>query len=278
MDEVHVLARGVLLDALEALRPHRDAITLAGAQAVYARVGDAGIAVAPTTTDADLGLDPVLLADRPPLDALLRRAGFERKRSEGGEALVGIWTRTTDAPPVSVDLLTPESLAPAGGRRAARLPGHETGTVLKVPGIEATLVDADVMSVSALESSDRRSFDLRVAGPAALLVAKVHKILDRADDAGRLNDKDALDVFRLLRGCDPHDLVARLRIVLDDPRSSPASHQAVDVLSDLLGRREGEGVVMVVRATEGLMVKEEVEESMVALVRELIDLYRERRT
>ena len=34
-DELYVLARRVLLDALDAIGPHRDAIVLVGAQAVY---------------------------------------------------------------------------------------------------------------------------------------------------------------------------------------------------------------------------------------------------
>ena len=51
MDELYVMARRVLLDALEALGAHRDAIILVGAQAVYLRVGEADLAVAPYTTD-----------------------------------------------------------------------------------------------------------------------------------------------------------------------------------------------------------------------------------
>ena len=37
--ELYVLARCVLLDALEALGAHRHAVVLVGAQAVYLRVG-----------------------------------------------------------------------------------------------------------------------------------------------------------------------------------------------------------------------------------------------
>ncbi len=38
-----------------------------------------------------------------------------------------------------------------------------------------------------------------VAGPAALIVAKAHKIMDREGDVDRRSDKDALDGYRLLR-------------------------------------------------------------------------------
>lgn len=43
-DPLYVAARRVLLDALTALREHRDAIVLVGAQAVYIHAGDADLA------------------------------------------------------------------------------------------------------------------------------------------------------------------------------------------------------------------------------------------
>jgi hypothetical protein len=67
-----------------------------------------------------------------------------------------------------------------------------------VRGLDGAVVDADVMKLAALEVSDMRVVDVRVAGPAALLVAKVHKLDDRKD-SDRQSDKDALDVLRLLR-------------------------------------------------------------------------------
>ena len=74
--EEYVLARRVLLDALSALGPHRDAVVLVGAQAVYLHTGDIDLAVAPTTTDADLALTPDRLHDKPLLEEALRAAGF----------------------------------------------------------------------------------------------------------------------------------------------------------------------------------------------------------
>ena len=61
VDELYVLARRVLLDALDALGSHRNAMVLVGAQAVYLRVGEGDLAVAPFTTDGDLAIDPTLL-------------------------------------------------------------------------------------------------------------------------------------------------------------------------------------------------------------------------
>lgn len=73
--ELYVIARRVLLDALDALGAHRDAVVLVGAQAVYLRVGEADLAVAPFTTDGDLAIEPALLGDIPPLEKALMNAG-----------------------------------------------------------------------------------------------------------------------------------------------------------------------------------------------------------
>ena len=50
MDELYVVARRVLLDALDALGTHREAVVVVGAQAIYLRVGEADLAVAAFTT------------------------------------------------------------------------------------------------------------------------------------------------------------------------------------------------------------------------------------
>ena len=55
---------------------------------------------------------------------------------------------------------------------------------------------------------------VRVAGPAALLVSKLHKIADREDQADRLGDKDALDILRLLQAIGTMDLAESMRRLL----------------------------------------------------------------
>lgn len=111
----------------------------------------------------------------------------------------------------------PASVSPGKGRRAARLPGHDNRAARIVRGLDGVIADADAMSVAALDPSDMRVFEMRVAGPAALLVAKVHKIQDRAGTA-RATDKDALDILRILRGTSTTDLAARMngRVQSDD--------------------------------------------------------------
>lgn len=63
LDPLYVVARQVLLDGLAALGAHREAIILVGAQAIYLHTGDADLAVAPYTTDADVTLNPRILSD-----------------------------------------------------------------------------------------------------------------------------------------------------------------------------------------------------------------------
>lgn len=110
-----VVARSVLLDALSALHAHIDAIVLVGAQAVYLHTGDAEFVTAPTTTDADVALEPRLLAAEPLLEQALHDAGFI------AAADPGTWRGNAD---VAVDLMVPEALSGHGGRRGARLPTH----------------------------------------------------------------------------------------------------------------------------------------------------------
>lgn len=52
------MARTGLLDALEALESHLDALVIVGAQAVYLHTGTTEIALAEFTTDGDVAIDP----------------------------------------------------------------------------------------------------------------------------------------------------------------------------------------------------------------------------
>ena len=248
MDELYVLARRVLLDALEALGPHRKAVTLVGAHAIYMRVGEADLPVAPYTTDGDLAIDPATLGEVPPLEQAFMQAGFLPR---GGDS-VGVWVtrRPTKANPtteVTIDLLVPATISPGKGRRAARLPGHDAHSARIVRGLDGIIVDSDVMSVAALDSSDDRMVDIRVAGSAALLVAKVHKIRDRSGTP-RSTDKDALDVLRLLRGTSTDDLASRMHRLLSDDNARPVAEKALDLLGLQFANRAGEGIKMAIRA------------------------------
>jgi hypothetical protein len=270
VDELYVLARRVLLDALDALGPHRAAIVLVGAQAVYLRVGEADLAVAPFTTDGDLAIDPTVLAEIPPLERALMDAGFLPKTKDS----VGIWItkRTTsqqvDAE-VAVDLLVPASVSPGGGRRAARLRGHDQRVARIVKGLDGAMVDADAMALAALEAHDPRSIEVRVAGPAALLVAKLHKISER-QGTDRLSDKDALDVLRLLRGTETDDLARRYKNLLANSVSEESATTGRALLEQQFAGRVGVGVEMAIRSAGALGNADEIAASCVALAGDLL--------
>jgi len=269
VDELYVVARCVLLDALSALGAHREAIVVVGAQAIYIRAGEADLVVAPYTTDGDLALDPDLLAEVPPIEDALVGAEFV----PGGRDAVGVWLTRRDTPSmpdvqVQVDLLVPEAVSPGKGRRAARLPGHEPTAARIVRGLEGVLVDQDMLPLRALDPGDARVVDAKVAGPAALLVAKLHKI-DERKGSSRANDKDALDVFRLLRGVPTEELAERMRRVQTDPRSADAGKRGMALLTALFGRG-GEGAEMAARAVAGVMPAAEVRLACETLVADLV--------
>jgi len=219
VDELYVVARRVLLDALEALGDHRAAIVVVGAQAIHIRAGEADLVVAPYTTDGDLALDPDILEEVPPLEDGLLGADFV----PGGRDAVGVWLTRRDTPSktdvlVQVDLLVPEAVSPGTGRRAARLRGHEPTAARVVRGLEGALVEVDVLTLTSLDPGDSRSIEAKVAGPAGLLVAKLHEIAERKGSA-RANDKDALDVFRILRGVSTEELAGRMWLLFADARA-----------------------------------------------------------
>jgi len=112
---ITVLARRTLLDALEALTTQRDALVLAGAQAIYLYTGDADVPIDTRTKDSDLVLVPALLADDPRIEQSMANGGFrhDQTRQQPGE-----WSAGEDEPPV--ELLVPAALHAGGGRRGAR--------------------------------------------------------------------------------------------------------------------------------------------------------------
>lgn len=268
LDPLYVIARRVLLDALEAIRPHLEALVLVGSQAVYLHAGDLDLAISPYTTDGDVALDPRRLGPEPRLEAAMKEAGFELT-----EGSVGIWQAqiNLDGEPraVSVDLLVPESLGGAG-RRAARIPPHARGAARKVSGLEGALVDRDLHLIAALEPSDKREFETMVAGPAALLVAKVHKIIDRASDMDRRSDKDALDIYRLLRGIPTKEIGRRLRMLQGDPLSRQVAETTIIQLPELFGRLNAPGTQMAVRAAQPFEEGETLAASLIALTQDLL--------
>jgi hypothetical protein len=259
----YVAARRVLLDAFEAFGVHRKAVVLVGAQAIYLRVGEGDLAVAPYTTDGDLAIDPRELDDEPALASTLEGAGFELT------VRPGTWSMTE----VQIDLLVPASLG-GPGRRGARLGVHGTEVARKATGLEAAVVDHTRFRVPALDPTDTRAFDVSVAGVSSLLVAKLHKIAERRDAPDRLQDKDGLDVLRLLRFADTTYLASTLTKLAAHPVAGEVTRQARALLPDLFGYRDSAGSQMAVRASVGLEDSIAIALSCETLARRLLDAWK----
>jgi hypothetical protein len=171
---------------------------------------------------------------------------------------------------VEVDLLVPASVSPGKGRRSAHLAGHDSRAARIVRGLEGVLVDADLLPIRSLEPADTRVFEIGVAGPAALLVAKLTKI-DERKGTPRLVDKDALDILRILKGVSTTELARRMALLEEAPASSPEASKALDALRSLFGKSDRLGSQMAVRAARGRAAAEEVAGMCETLAKALLE-------
>ncbi len=270
-----VEARRVMLDALEALAEHHRSLVLVGAQAVYLRTDEVNLSFSASyTTDADLAIDPTTLAATPPLAHLMTAAGFERIQPDRP----GIWGKriTVDGRPelVPVDLIVPEALA-GPGRRGARLAGHGKQAAGRAVGLEAAVVDRSPLAITSIEPSDKRSITVDVAGPTALLVAKLHKLGERAAQTetrpDRVIAKDAADMYRLMLHLDHSKAVTRFRSLLGHPVAGGPTQRAVQHLDDLFTAPAALGVRLAVQGLATDVPAERVEEVCVGFASSVRD-------
>lgn len=270
VDSLYVLARRVLLDALEALGIQRRALILVGAQAIYLHTGPAGLAIPEYTTDADIGIDPQFLSDNPRLEDAFQEAGFRPAGTNVGSWLAKRRLSGKEIE-VMVDLLVPATVG-GSGRRGARLGVHGSKVARKVKGLEATLVDKSEKTILSLESSDKRRYRVAVAGPAALLVSKLHKIGDREGDQNRLTDKDALDVLRLLRNVPAEALASTFRGLYTDVVAGGVSREAIELLDHFFSKPNSVGSQMAARAAAPLEVSDTTAASCSVLAGDLLKI------
>ena len=267
----YVAARRVLLDALVALEPHIGAVIVIGAQAVYLRTEDRMPHYQPFTTDADLVIDPGLLAPAPTLGDALLTGGFDATREPG------IWMRRIEHPEldggmtIPVDLIVPSQVAPSAGRRGARLPGgHGNRAARKTRGVEGALVDHDFFLIEALDTQDERCLIVKVAGSAALVVAKTHKLGERLATPARLIAKDAGDLYRLFEATPMADMVAKTARLLGDDRSAGVTRQALDYLVQLFGTPRSPGVQLSTEALADVAEASTITKMIVGYTRDLV--------
>lgn len=261
-----VQTRGALLDALEALHAHRDAVVLVGAQAIYLHTGAAVVALAEATKDTDLALDTRILRQDPQIETAMRAAGFHLNLTGNP----GAWLTQAGIP---VDLMVPEALAGTAPKntRGMRRPPHAINAVRRAVGLEAAVVDHAPMSIAALAAGDNRRYTANVAGPSALLVAKLHKLGERMSNPRRLEDKDAHDVYRLFVAVPTGELAVKLTGLVTDPLAGAVTTQALSYLREMFAAGpEAIGSTMAGRAEEGLGDPDVVASSVAALAQDLM--------
>lgn len=130
-----------------------------------------------------------------------------------------------------------------------------------------------VVSIRALESTDPRAFDVAIAGPAALLIAKAHKIAERVAEREhrRLEDKDALDVLRLLQATETAALAATVNVLLHADVAREVTREALDILRDQFTDARAAGPQMAARAAGTLASPDVIAASCAALASDLLD-------
>ncbi len=194
----------------------------------------------------------MFLADEPSIQTLLEDRGFELQEDPGKVEDV---RRHPGRPP------RPDAVA-GPGRRGARLPGHGKRAARRAKGIEGALVDNDIRTITALDPADTRSFQVKVAGPAALLVAKIHKIAERVEQPDRLVAKDALDVLRLLQAIPTGSLAASVSWLRGEITEIVDEALAA---GDVLFGHPGQGLDLVAAAVAGLADEDVARASLQAL-------------
>lgn len=205
--------------------------------------------MAPFTTDGDIVIDPSALPTAPALDSTLENAGFIRSEQPASwtTSLV-IGERRID---VDVDFLVPDAVAGGSGKRSVQLEGHDRMATRRVYGLEATLVDHSAIRITAMDPADARATVVEVAGPAALFIAKIHKIAERVE-SGRYQrtpvDKDAADVFRLIQSTPVRAMASGFRLALSHDVSRLVAESAITQADRRFGRSGAAGVQMAIRA------------------------------
>jgi hypothetical protein len=259
-----IKARMGLLDALETLGSHRDAVVLVGAQALYSHTSHFKSSIAEFTQDADLAFRPELLTPSPLLEVALAEAGF----TPDIKGQPGRWISPGNIP---VDFMVPERLV-GTKKRSAGINPHARNTARNTRGIEGCLVDNEIQMIQSLESSDRRAYEISVAGPASLLIAKTIKISERLEDRRILVDKDAHDIYRLLSAVP----IATFNLGFSKLTSHSLSKDITEVglvhFEELFARgSEAEGSMRAGQAEFGFGNPDTVSQSVAFLARDLLE-------
>lgn len=146
---------------------------------------------------------------------------------------------------------------------------------MKVRGLEGALVSHSRKTVASLAPNAHRACILNVAGPAALLLAKVHKIGERIEDPDARRHtplgKDAFDIHRILRPIETVDLASELKHLRLRRLSSHVTTEALSMFRRLFSTTSGMGTEFVVRTVGDLEDPDFIAASSVALSQDLLE-------
>ena len=220
-------SRRLLIETLYAVKPFHEALTVIGAHAVHVWVQDAwGPVDMEATRDADLVLNPVFVAEDPKLIDLLNtidivpalkdRPGIYGLREETD---LSFGERTT------IDFIVPEAYA-GKGSRSAQMQGQPKAAG-RAAGLELALWDRHEVEIATIDEPIL-TISTHVAGPAALLVSKAHKVSERLLEyqsrPDRLRPKDLGDIALLMMVSDP---VECSEVINENVKLHPEIEEAV---------------------------------------------------
>jgi hypothetical protein len=244
-----------------------DALVLVGAQAIAFHTDESHEPISIETKDSDLVVDPAKLRSEPLLEDALAAAHFKPNVVTGQP---GEWLSPEGTP---VDLLVPAGVAPGNPRRrGVDLAPHARRATRRTSGLEAALVDHAPQTIGALEPGDDRAYTVAVAGPAALLIAKLQKITDRQTQSQRRQvAKDGHDVYRLLRDVPTATITDSFARLLAIEVSRASAVAAIEQLQALFGASHAPGVDLAAKHLAGAGDPLAVAEAVVVLAHDLLD-------
>lgn len=231
-------SRRLLITTIVALGKHADAMTVVGAHAVHVWVQKKwGPIDMESTRDGDIAINPVLIAEDPKIMKIMAEIGLEPARPErpgiyGYVSERGLsWDQRT-----TVDLLVPETYAGSKGR-SARIPGQEKA-ITRAYGLELAIHDRILTRISTTDGEPELSVEVNVAGPAALLIAKAHKVSERLADVekhpDRLRPKDSGDIALLMMVTDGAEMAESMKKhVAERPEIRAVVHEGAQYLVEM---------------------------------------------
>lgn len=255
-------ARKALLDALEALGDHLDALVLVGAQAIYFHTSNITTVVADATRDADLAINKNKLKNSPTLEFALKESGFTLGDQPGR------WISDFGT---LVDIMMPEAFIP-GSNRAGGTSPHDRLSARSTVGIEGCLIDNQLKKIDSLDRQDFRSFEVSVAGPGGLLIAKLHKVGERIALASSIENKDAFDIYKLLLAIPVEELAERVKLISQDGFSKDSTATGLRYLDDLFAiGADAPGSKLAAEAVRDIDDMDVIAQSVSSLAKDLLN-------